>query len=112
MLLYTGEKRAPEYPDLPIVQEIVPPDKQSLLPLIYGPQAVSRAMAGPPGIPPEIAQIVQTAYADMAKDPEFLADVAKTGFDTGYLSPADIQDSVVKLLQDESMKTTLKRILG
>ena len=64
------------------------------------------------GIPPEIAQIVQTAYADMAKDPEFLADVAKTGFDTGYLSPTDIQDSVVKLLQDESMKTTLKRILG
>lgn len=112
LLLYTGEKRAQEYPDLPIVQEIVPPDKQSLLPLIYGPQAVSRAMAGPPGIPPEIAQIVQTAYADMAKDPEFLADVAKTGFDTGYLSPTDIQDSVVKLLQDESMKTTLKRILG
>jgi tripartite-type tricarboxylate transporter receptor subunit TctC len=112
LLLYTGEERAEDYPDLPTIKEIVPPDKQSLLPLIYGPQAISRAMAGPPGIPPEIAQVVQTAYADMSKDPEFLADVAKTGFDTGYLSPSDIQDSVQKLLQDENMKATLKQILG
>jgi tripartite-type tricarboxylate transporter receptor subunit TctC len=112
LLLYTGEERAEDYPDLPAVKEIVPAEKQSLLPLIFGPQAISRAMAGPPGIPPEIAQIVQTAYADMAKDPEFLADVGKTGFDTGYLSPSDIQDSVQKLLQDESMKSTLKQILS
>jgi tripartite-type tricarboxylate transporter receptor subunit TctC len=112
LLLYTGEERAEDYPDLPAIKEIVPPDKQSLLPLIYGPQAISRAMAGPPGIPPEIAQTVQNAYADMSKDPEFLADVGKTGFDTGYLSPSDIQDSVEKLLQDETMKTTLKQILG
>jgi tripartite-type tricarboxylate transporter receptor subunit TctC len=112
LLLYTGEKRASEYPDLPVINEIVPPDKRSLLPLIYGPQAVNRAMAGPPGIPPEITQMVQNAYAEMAKDPEFLADVGKTGFDTGYLAPADIQDSVEKLLQDEAMKATLKRILG
>jgi hypothetical protein len=48
----------------------------------------------------------------MSKDPEFLADVGKTGFDTGYLSPSDIQDSVEKLLQDENMKATLKQILG
>ena len=111
-LLFTGKERHKELPDVPTVADVIPADRRSLLPLIYAPQLMNRAMAGPPGIPPDIAKLMQDAYGQMARDREFLSDMEKTCFDAGYLSPADIQDATVKLLDDEAMKTTLRSILS
>ena len=40
----------------------------------------------------------------MARDPQFLSDMQKTGFDPGYKSAAEIQDTLTKLLSDQALQ--------
>lgn len=112
ILMTTARERLPELPEAPSIMEIVPPERESLLSLLYGPGNLSRSVLGPPGIPPEIARIVQDAFAEMVNDPEFISDMERAGFDVGYTSPEDVHESVVQLLSDEESKAVLNRLLS
>ena len=112
ILMTTARQRLPELPEVPSVTEIIPPDRQSYLSLLFGPQDMSRSVVGHPDIPPEIAKIVQDGLAAVVKDPEFISDMQKAGFDVGYTSPNEIRNSVVKLIDDPDLKTTLNRLLA
>jgi tripartite-type tricarboxylate transporter receptor subunit TctC len=112
LLVYVARERDKNYPDVPSIVEIVPPDKRALLALVFGPQEVNRTMAGPPGIPPEIAKPVIDGYKQMSSDPEFLADMSKIGFEPGYTGPEAISESLTRLFSDKEMGDALKRILG
>jgi tripartite-type tricarboxylate transporter receptor subunit TctC len=112
ILMTTARQRLPELPDVPSISEIIPPERQNYLSLLFGPQDMSRSVLGHPEIPPEVAKIMQDSFAEMVKDPEFASDMQKAGFDVGYTSPNEIRESVVKLIDDPELKTTLNRLLA
>ncbi|HEX6512873.1 MAG TPA: tripartite tricarboxylate transporter substrate-binding protein [Chloroflexota bacterium] len=111
-LMYVGHQRSPDLPNVPTLDEVTPPDKQNQLALVYSSYVMTRAMVGPAGVPPELARTMQDAYAQMAKDPAFIADVAKTGFESGYAGAQELHDSVAKVLSDADMKALLLRVLS
>ena len=97
---------------MPAIVELVPDERRDLLAMIFGPEEVNRAMVGPAGMPPEIAEAVQEAYRQMSQDPEFIADLEKAGFVSGYTSPAQIAESLNKLFGNQEMRESLKQISG
>ena len=111
-LLYVGHQRSPELPNVPTLDEITPPDKRDQLALVYSSYAMTRAMIGPAGIPSGVAKTVQDAYAAMAKDEAFKADVSKTGFEPILSTPQEIEDSVTKVISDNNLKSLLLRVLS
>jgi tripartite-type tricarboxylate transporter receptor subunit TctC len=112
ILLVAGRERHKDFPSVPTIAEIVPADKRHLLTLTYGTEDLTRAMAGPPGIPAEVAQVVQEAYKRMSQDPDFQAEEIKTGFEVGFSGPAEVGESLKKLLEEPELKATLKRVLS
>jgi tripartite-type tricarboxylate transporter receptor subunit TctC len=111
-LMYVGHQRRPDLPNVPALDEITPPDKRDQLALIYSSYIMTRAMLGPAGIQPEVAKIVQDAYAAMSKDQAFKDDVAKTGFEPVLSSPDEIHDAVDKVISNNDMKSLLLRVLS
>jgi tripartite-type tricarboxylate transporter receptor subunit TctC len=71
-------KRHPNYPDIPAIGEFATNDAQrQVLALAASTSAIGRSLAVPPGTPPAVLQMYRTAFQQMIKDPEFIAD-AKT----------------------------------
>src|SRR5690606_30501109 len=58
VFIFTGRQRHKDYPEVPSIVELVPDERRDLLAMVFGPEEVNRAMVGPPGIPPEIAEAV------------------------------------------------------
>ena len=112
ILLVAGRERHKDFPNVPTIAELVPPEKRNLLALSYGTEDLTRAMAGRPGIPPEVAQVVQDAYKRMSQDPEFQAEETKTGFEIGFSGPVEVGESLKKLLEEPELNVTLKRVLS
>ena len=112
VLLYIGHQRSPDLPDVPTLDEITPPDKRDQLSLVYSSYAMTRGMVGPAGMPDNVAKPVQDAYAAMAKDEAFKADVLKTGFDPVLSTPAEIGDAVSKVIGNADLKGMLLRALS
>ncbi len=110
--LWVGRQRSPELPDTPALDEVTPPDKRDQLALVYSSYVMTRAMLGPAGMAPDLQKMVQDAYAAMAKDPTFQADVAKTGFDPALVGPQELHDDALKVLGDPASKALLLTVLG
>jgi tripartite-type tricarboxylate transporter receptor subunit TctC len=81
-----------ELPNAPWIMDYVktPADRQ-LIETGMGTQAIVRGFVAPPGVPPDRIEILKKAFADTMKDPEFLADAAKTNSDVSPHTGAEIQ---------------------
>jgi tripartite-type tricarboxylate transporter receptor subunit TctC len=67
------EKHA-DLPDVPLVVDLAKTDEQrKILHLIFARQVMGRPFLAPPGLPPERAQALRTAFMDTMRDKEFLA---------------------------------------
>jgi tripartite-type tricarboxylate transporter receptor subunit TctC len=63
-------------------------------------QAFARPFAAPPGLPPERAAALRTAFAQTMKDPAFLAEAKSLGLEVRPVPPERIDQ-----LLDELYKT-------
>src|SRR5581483_7023325 len=64
-----------------ILEFIKTDEQKQLLGLIFGSVDIQRPFVAPPGIPEDRAAALRKALLDMAHDPDFLADAAKSGLD-------------------------------
>ena len=62
-----------------------------VLEIFAAPSLVGRSFAAPPGLPKERVEELRTAFTAVVKDEEFLAEVAKLGFDLDPLPGAELQ---------------------
>lgn len=75
-------KRHPELPNIPTIVDIAKKrgngeDVMQALRFLLAPDEMGRPIAGPPGIPKDRLAALRKAFAEMVKDPEYLADARK-----------------------------------
>ena len=90
-LLQIALQRRDDLKDVPTVMEFAKnaADK-SVLELFISRQVYSRPFTAPPGLSPAVLATLRQAFAQMAKDPAFLADATKIGADINYAPGDDI----------------------
>lgn len=92
LLLQTGIEKNPGLPDLPRMIDLAKnEDDRRLLEIFASPSLVGRSFVAPPGVPKERVEELRTAFMEVVKDPDFLAEVAKLGFDLDPLPGAELQ---------------------
>jgi tripartite-type tricarboxylate transporter receptor subunit TctC len=92
LLLQTGLEKNAGLPDLPRMVDLAKTDEdRKLLEIFASPSLVGRSFAAPPGLPKERVEELRAAFMAMAKDPEFLAEIAKLNFDLDPLSGTALQ---------------------
>src|SRR3954469_7585494 len=95
LMAFGRTTRHPEFPDVPIGREMTKdPGGLALIDFAEIPFFMALPFAAPPGVPPDRAQALQTAFMAMCKDAAFLEDAGKLGVD---ISPLD-GDGILKML--------------
>jgi tripartite-type tricarboxylate transporter receptor subunit TctC len=89
-------KRHPELPDVPAFPEFgkTAEDKR-LLEFYVSAEDVGRSYVAPPGVPADRVKLLRTAFMDMMKDKEFLAEIEKTNSELNPLSGEELQKIIV-----------------
>ena len=90
-ILFQMADKHPDIPDVPsIIDYARTPQDRQVFDLLFAPQKMGRPIFGPPGIPPERAQALRSAFEQTLKDPQFLADAAKMGLEIQFVGGEDI----------------------
>jgi tripartite-type tricarboxylate transporter receptor subunit TctC len=92
ILMQIALQRRSDLTDVPTVMEFTKsPEDRSVLELFISRETYSRPFTAPPGLSPAVLATLRQAFAQMAKDPAFLADAAKVGADITLGSGEDIE---------------------
>jgi tripartite-type tricarboxylate transporter receptor subunit TctC len=88
----------PELTQVPHVNDFARTDEdRQVIGLVYGTQAVGRPFASAPGIPAERVQALRTAFTATMKDPQFLADAARTQIDISPMTGEEVDALLSRL---------------
>ncbi len=88
ILLQTGLHPHPDLKTVPPLFDLVESEEiRQVWELIFTPKLMSRPFVLPPGVPAERVAALRTAFERMVKDEAFLADLAKIGYEVGFIPP-------------------------
>ncbi len=73
-----SSKRLALYPNVPAMTEFGGATDKMLMEIYASTGTIGRALAFPPGVPPDRVQAVRAAFAKMLDDPDFKAEAEKT----------------------------------
>jgi tripartite-type tricarboxylate transporter receptor subunit TctC len=91
ILVQIGLKRAADLPDVPLMQDLVHNDAdRKLMEFISSETEVARSLITTPGTPPDRVEALRRAFDATMKDPELLAEAAKSQMD---ISPSTGEES-------------------
>jgi tripartite-type tricarboxylate transporter receptor subunit TctC len=95
ILAQMGLQRNPELPNTPNVMDYVKdPKVREIYQFLFSQQQAARPFAAPPGVPAERLAMLRKAFADVANDANFRADVQKTGGSVTLMTGEDLQKMV------------------
>jgi tripartite-type tricarboxylate transporter receptor subunit TctC len=95
LMAFGRTTRHPDFPNVPIGRELTSDaDALALIGFAELPFFMALPFAAPPGVPADRAKALQTAFMDMTRDKDFLAEAERIGID---MSPID-GASILKLL--------------
>jgi tripartite-type tricarboxylate transporter receptor subunit TctC len=99
VLVQFGRKtRADDLKDVPTARELaLNPSALALIKLAELPFELSRPFAAPPDIPADRAKALQTAFRDLHKDPQFLAEAVKADLDISPIGPEEISEALMSI---------------
>ncbi len=113
ILLQIGMKKDPTLPNVPLLSDIVAPDKKAIADLILTDASLGRLVAAPPGVPDARRQALIQAFQKATADPDFLAAAKKEKIPIDPAFGDDVGNLVKSALnQSPSDLTILKSILG
>lgn len=96
LVQFGRETRWPKMSHVPTARELAAtPEDRALIELVEFPLQITYPFVAPPGVPADRAEILKTAFMKTFKDPDYLAEAEKLGFD---VSPLD-GDKVKSMLQ-------------
>jgi tripartite-type tricarboxylate transporter receptor subunit TctC len=114
ILVQVGTEKEPDLPNVPLLTDLVQGKEQKqIASLVTMPVAIGYNHWVAPGVPADRVAALRDAYAAMAKDPAFIADVTKGGFDVRLRTSKELDGLVqaaLKIPQPVLDKT--KAILG
>ncbi len=111
MLAQTGTvegKKAPEFPDAPLLEELAKTEKQkNLVRATFLLSRYGRPYTFPPGVPAERVALVRKAFDATMKDPKFLAEAKRLKRPVNPTSGQDLQrmwkDSIAASPEDKAI---------
>lgn len=83
-----------DFPDVPLLQDIVPADRKGLAAFLISQASISRPFAGPPGIPEDRVKILAEAFEKTLKDPDLLNDAEKLKRPINFFSAEEVEGLV------------------
>lgn len=97
-LMQFGRKtRHPDFADIPTGDELAPdPAARALLNFAELQFYISLPFAAPPGVPADRAKALQTAFTQMCKDPEVIAQGEKLGIDMSPIDADAVHSAIAK----------------
>jgi tripartite-type tricarboxylate transporter receptor subunit TctC len=99
IVLQLGVRRDDALPDVPAIREYArSDDDRAVIDLLFSTQELGRPIVAPPGLPAERVQALRQAFVATMKDPEIVADAAKTKVELHMLSGDEVQDMIGKLV--------------
>lgn len=75
-----------------ILDKVTEPETRSVFEFMFAPLAAGRPFAAPPEVPQERLEALRAAFEATAKDPDFIAEVAKQNATVEMISGQDIHD--------------------
>jgi len=98
LLVQLAVRSDPMFPDVPVIMDYAHDDRQrQVMRLAFTSQLWGRPYVAPPGLPPERARLLREAFQATARDPAFLAEAKKLGFDIGPLSGEEMDGLIAGL---------------
>ena len=95
ILVQIGLTKAPDLPDVPLLMDLATNDQdRAVFKLLSASSSIGRPFFASPGVPPERVKALRAAFDAMVKDPTFLAEAQKEGFDINPLSGEELQKIV------------------
>jgi hypothetical protein len=119
VIIQTGKKRDPRLTEVPTIWELMnehktPETGKRLSTIILAAGAFGRPYVASPGLPPERAKILKTAFAKTLNDPEFQAQARERRLDVDPVAGEELQTLAREVLAQpsdvvERMKKLLER---
>lgn len=98
VLVQAGIRKSPELKDVPLLTELTQdPEKQRILKFIVAPQGMARPFVASPKTPPERKAALRAAFEATLKDPDFLAQAAKSDIDINPVTGSEIDAMLAEL---------------
>jgi tripartite-type tricarboxylate transporter receptor subunit TctC len=98
MLFTIALARSTVFPDIPTVVELAREERgKNIMRLVASASDIGRAIIAPPGVPADRAAALRGAFAQLVKDPDFLAEAKRRGFEVDPLPDADL----LKIVADD-----------
>jgi tripartite-type tricarboxylate transporter receptor subunit TctC len=117
-LVQTGDQRNHRLPDTPTIWELMEQEKgmdakKRLARVVLGPGAFGRPILATPGIPAERVKLLREAYANMLKDPEFVAEAKKRQWELAPVSGERLEALAKEVIhQPPDIVERMKKIMG
>jgi tripartite-type tricarboxylate transporter receptor subunit TctC len=100
ILFHAEETPVPEIPNVPSIYDQAKTDQQrQLLRFVFSSVEFGRPYVFPPEVPADRVAAMRKAFADVAHDPEMLAEAGKSRIDMTYHSPAHLERLVQGLYE-------------
>jgi tripartite-type tricarboxylate transporter receptor subunit TctC len=117
-LVQTGDQRNHRLSDTPTIWELMDQEKgmdakKRLARVVLGPGAFGRPILATPGIPAERVKLLREAYANMLKEPEFVAEAKKRQWELAPVSGERLEALAKEVIhQPADIVERMKRIMG
>jgi tripartite-type tricarboxylate transporter receptor subunit TctC len=92
VILHLEETPLPQAPQVPSIYDYAKTDEQrQLLRFIFSSSEFGRPYVFPPDVPAEPMAVMRKAFADVAKDPDMLAEARKLKLDMTFIPPTQLE---------------------
>jgi hypothetical protein len=114
IIVQIGLTKAPDLPDVPLMMDLAKnPEDKAVLKLLSASTTIGRPLFTSPGVPEERVKALRAAFDATMKDPEFLADAQKRGFDINPVSGEELQKIVADIVATpKPIADRLQSIIG
>jgi len=102
VLLQIGERKESDLADTPLLTDLTTdPDQLAVLRFYSGLTATARAIAAPPGTPPDVVAALRRAFDETMRDPDFVAEADKQHLDIRPIAGTALQSTVKQMTQTD-----------
>jgi tripartite-type tricarboxylate transporter receptor subunit TctC len=91
LIMQLALKKHPELPNVPLVTDLASGESKRVLELIFSRQSMGRPVVAPPGLDPAVVATLRKAFADVMRDPSFIADCEKINLEINFVRGEDVQ---------------------
>jgi len=99
ILVQMALRKHPELPDVPLITDLARTASQRRqMELLFSRQTIGRPFLLPPGVPKARVEAVRAAFAAAMRDPAFVAEAGKAGMETHWVSGAEVQKLIERVL--------------